>query len=152
MQKKLDIFVASMTGTALIVADEIAEICKGKNILTKITEMDNLDVDSLLNHTIPVLIISSTYGQGDVPDGSKEFYDSLKDVGPNLKHIKFAVFGLGDMTYRDTFAFGGKKFERLFIDLREKKIGESFFHDASDGTLPEEEAAIWFEEKILTVL
>lgn len=152
MLKALDIFVASMTGTALIVADEIVDICKQENIKAKILEMDNLTYECLLDQKIPILIISSTYGQGDVPDGSKSFYDALKTNSPSLKHINFAVFGLGDMTYKDTFAFGGKKFQKLFINLSAKKIADSFFHDASSGTLPEEEGVSWFKEKILTVL
>ena len=152
MLRKLDIFVASMTGTALIVADEIVDVCKEKNIQPKILEIDNIEYDLLLHQKEPILIISSTYGQGDVPDGSRNFYDSLKTHSPNLEHIKFAVFGLGDMTYKDTFAFGGKKFEKLFNDLNAKKIAESYFHDASGGTLPEEDGVNWFKEKLLTVL
>ena len=152
MLKALDIFVASMTGTALIVADEIVDICKQENIKTKILEMDSLNYQCLSDQKIPILIISSTYGQGDIPDGSISFYDALKKNSPSLKHINFAVFGLGDMTYKETFAFGGKKFEKLFIKLNAKKIADSFFHDASSATLPEEEGVSWFKEKILTVL
>ncbi len=152
MSKNLNILVASMTGTALIVADEIAEICDSNNIKAKITEMDNLHYKSIIEQEFPILIISSTYGQGDIPDGSKVFYNNLKVDAPNLDHINFAVFGLGDMTYKDTFAFGGKKFEQLFLDLNANKIIESFFHDASIGTLPEEEGVNWFTEKLLKVL
>ena len=93
--------------------------------------MDNLHYKVLLSKSFIILIISSTYGQGDIPDGSKAFYNNLKVDAPNLDHINFAVFGLGDMTYKDTFAFGGKKFEQLFLDLNANKIIESFFHDAS---------------------
>ena len=56
------------------------------------------------------------------------------------------------MTYKDTFAFGGKKFEELLSSLNAVKIVDSCFHDASAGTLPEEEAVIWFKEKVLTAL
>ena len=56
------------------------------------------------------------------------------------------------MTYKETFAYGGKKFDKLFDELNANKIGDSCYHDASDGTLPEEEALIWFRDKILKVL
>ena len=152
MLKAIDIIVASMTGTALIVADEIVETCKEKNISALITEMDNITYEFLLEKNNPILIVSSTYGQGDVPDGSKIFYNGLKEHSPSLKHINYAVFGLGDMTYKDTFAFGGKKFEDLFDKLEAKQITKSYFHDASDGSLPEEEAVKWFNEKLVNVL
>ena len=96
----------------------------------------------------PILIVSSTYGQGDVPDGSKNFYNNLKSSKISLENVKYAVFGLGDMTYKDTFAYGGKKFDHLFLELNANRIGEPFYHDASDGSLPEEEAVNWFKEKI----
>ena len=96
--------------------------------------------------------MSSTYGQGDVPDGSKDFYNSVKSNAPNLSHINYAIFGLGDMTYKDTFAYGGKKFDKLFLDLQAKRIGDPFYHDASDSSLPEEAAVNWFKEKILKEL
>ena len=152
MVKNLDIFVATMTGTALMVADEIVEVCNEQNVQAKITEMDNLTDSNLKEVKNPLLIISSTYGQGDVPDGSKNFYSSLKTHSPDLSHINYAVFGLGDMTYKDTFAYGGKKFDKIFEQFNAKKIGESFYHDASDGSLPEEESVNWFREKILNIL
>ena len=50
------------------------------------------------------------------------------------------------MTYRDTFAYGGKKFDHLFSKLNANRIGDPYYHDASDGSLPEEEAVNWFLE------
>ena len=152
MTKNMDIFVATMTGTALMVADEIVELCSEEDIEAKITEMDYLSDKNLKDLINPVLIVSSTYGQGDVPDGSKDFYNSVKSNAPNLSHINYAIFGLGDMTYKDTFAYGGKKFDKLFFDLQAKRIGDPFYHDASDSSLPEEAAVNWFKEKILKEL
>ena len=152
MTKNMDIFVATMTGTALMVADEIVELCSEEDIEAKITEMDYLSDKNLKDLINPVLIVSSTYGQGDVPDGSKDFYNSVKSNAPNLSHINYAIFGLGDMTYKDTFAYGGKKFDHLFLELKANRIGEPFYHDASDGSLPEEEAVNWFKEKIFKFL
>ena len=152
MIKKLDIYVATMTGTALMVADEIEDFCKGQKLNTKISEMDVLKPSSLLEISNPLLIVSSTYGQGDVPDGSKNFYNDLKSSNMNLNHIKYAIFGLGDMTYKDTFAYGGKKFDHLFLELKANRIGEPYYHDASDGSLPEEEAVNWFEDKVFKFL
>ena len=82
MNRKLDILVATMTGTALIVADEIVEACQEKNIVTSIKEFDNINYDFLIKQQDPILVISSTYGQGDVPDGSKSFYEELKKINP----------------------------------------------------------------------
>ena len=147
--KDILILVATMTGTALIAAEDIADFCNENDIKTKILEMDNIDINVLINSKFPILICSSTYGQGDVPDNAQDFYTNLKDKSPNLSHIKYALFGLGDMTYRDTFAFGGKKFSDLLESLNASKLGNPFYHDASDGTLPEEVAVEWFKNNII---
>ena len=152
MSRYLNISVATMTGTALMVAEDIADFCKDNDVTANIIEMENLTINDFLDLKGPVLITSSTYGQGDVPDNGQEFYNTLKDVAPNLSHIKFTVFGLGDMTYRDTFAYGGKKFFQLLTDLKAEKIGNPYYHDASDGSLPEEEGVNWFKENIISIL
>jgi MioC protein len=146
--EKLLILVATMTGTALMAAEDIAEYCSENDIETKIIEIDNTDIKVLTEVKSPVLICSSTYGQGDVPDSAQNFYNKLKELSPNLNHIRYALFGLGDMTYRDTFAYGGKKFTDLLDSLNATKIGDPFYHDASDGTLPEEVAVDWFVNNI----
>jgi len=147
--KDILILVATMTGTALMTAEDIADFCNENHIKTKILEMDNIDINVLINSKFPILICSSTYGQGDVPDNAQDFYNNLKDKSPNLSHIKYALFGLGDMTYKDTFAFGGKKISDLLESLNASKLGNPFYHDASDGTLPEEVAVEWFKNNII---
>tara|TARA_B100001063_G_C16506508_1_gene424641 strand:+ start:61 stop:528 length:468 start_codon:yes stop_codon:yes gene_type:complete len=146
------ILVATMTGTALMAAEDIAEYCENNDIKTIIHEMDDLQISEIINVNSPVLICSSTYGQGDVPDGSQEFYNELKKAAPDLSNVKYSVFGLGDMTYRDTFAYGGKKFFDLLKSLGANSLGEPFYHDASDGTLPEEIAVDWFKDNIMQLI
>ena len=60
--KKLVILVATMTGTAGIVADDISYHCKSKNITTEIHEMDTIEPKIMLSYKNPILICSSTYG------------------------------------------------------------------------------------------
>ena len=152
MIEHINIFVATMTGTALMVAEDISEFCNDNNVETTIIEMDNLSYENFINSKYPILIASSTYGQGDVPDNGQDLYNKLESCSPNLSHIKYIVFGLGDMTYKDTFANGGKKFDQLLSKLNAKKIGQSFYHDASDGSLPEEVAIKWFKDSIFKLL
>ena len=147
------ILVATMTGTALMVADDIADYCNNNDIETRILEMDNININELINNKYPVLVCSSTYGQGDVPDNAKKFYNDLKENSPDLSHIKYALFGLGDLdTHRDTFAFGGKKFDKILSSLGAKRINNPHYHDASEGSLPEEVAVEWFKKNIQSFL
>ena len=47
------------------------------------------------------------------------------------------------MTYAETFCFGGKKFDSALSQLNAQKVIETFCHNASDGSLPEEHAPEW---------
>src|SRR5262249_14449991 len=86
------------------------------------------------------LICDSTYGQGDVPDNAQKLFADLEATKPDLSSLAYGVIALGDRTYAQTFCFGGKRFDALLQSLGARRIGEVMIHDASAGTIPEEEA------------
>jgi MioC protein len=63
-----------------------------------------------------------------------------------LSHIRYGVIALGDRTYLQTFCFGGKMFDERLQGLGAQRLGEVWQHDASSGTMPETEAAVWCRE------
>lgn len=142
MGENIHIFVGTMTGTAELVADEILDTLLDKGAEAEISLMDDLRADSV-SGADTVIICTSTYGQGDVPDNAQALLESLKDAKPDLSALRYGVFALGDMTYAQTFCFGGKQFDDAFQELGAKRIGDVRFHDASSGSLPEDEAADW---------
>ena len=107
--------------------------------------MDQLDSGVFARDGV-FLICTSTYGQGDVPDNAKAFYEDLKAKRPDLARVRYGVFGLGDRTYAETFNFGGKKFDERLQGLGAQRIGEVWCHDASEGTMPEEVGTAWCRE------
>jgi len=146
---KLNLLVGTMTGTAQLVAQEL-ELIWGDNpvddgsLQVETLLMDKLDSTVFQREGI-FLIVTSTYGQGDVPDNAKAFYEDLKAKRPDLSRIQYGVFGLGDRTYAETFNFGGKRFDGILTELGARRIGERVQHDASSGVLPEEMAVEWGE-------
>jgi MioC protein len=142
MANSLTILVASMTGTAELVAEEVRDRLSPSGIEVEILPMDGLD-PSVFQREGAFLICSSTYGNGDVPDNGRALYNALGEQRPDLSHVRYGVIGLGDRTYSQTFCFGGKRFDELLTSLGAKRVGEPLFHDASAGTLPEEVAAEW---------
>jgi MioC protein len=139
---ELTILVGTMTGVAQLVAQEIELRLDGEDIRVRTRLMDELDAGVFDNGGL-FLICTSTYGQGDVPDNAKAFYESLATRRPDLGGVRYGVFALGDRTYAETFCFGGKRFDRLLGELGARRIGDVELHDASAGTLPEDEAADW---------
>lgn len=145
---KLTLLVGTMTGTAQLVAQELELVWDnpgddgGMQVETLL--MDKLD-SSVFEREGIFLIVTSTYGQGDVPDNAKALYEDLKTRRPDLSRLRYGVFGLGDRTYAETFNFGGKRFDEVLGELGAQRIGERVQHDASSGVLPEEMATEWGE-------
>ncbi|MFC3226920.1 flavodoxin domain-containing protein [Marinibaculum pumilum] len=142
---RIEIFVGTMTGTAELVAEEVADSLRSAEHDVDVSMMDKLDAGAFADPASVYLICTSTYGQGDVPDNAQDFFEDLKAKRPDLSEIRYGVIGLGDSTYQQTFNFGGKRFDDLLQELGAQRIGERFIHDAADGTMPEEEALTWLE-------
>lgn len=136
------ILVATMTGNAELAAEEMAETLSGRGISAEVVMMDGLDA-SVFDDDGIFVIATSTYGQGDVPDNGQALYQALVDGKPDLSHVVYGVFGLGDRTYADTFGDGGRRFDEALAACGARRVGERHLHDASSGELPEDEAAAW---------
>ena len=141
---KLTLLVGTMTGTAQLVAQELELVWDDGDLQVETLLMDKLD-SAVFEREGVFLLVTSTYGQGDVPDNAKGFYEDLKAKRPDLSRLRYGVFGLGDRTYAETFNFGGKRFDELLAELGAQRIGERVQHDASSGVLPEEMAVEWGE-------
>ena len=139
---KVNILVGTMTGTAQLCAQEMELALDDGETQVETLLMDQLD-SSVFARDGVFLICTSTYGQGDVPDNAKAFYQALCSERPGLGGVRYGVFGLGDRTYVETFNFGGKRFDDILSELGAERIGERYTHDASSGTLPEELAVEW---------
>jgi flavodoxin len=139
---KITILVGTMTGTAQLVADEVADALGHDGVEAEVMVMDGLDA-SVFAEGGAFLICTSTYGQGDVPDNAQKLFADLEQTKPDLTNVAYGVIALGDRTYAQTFCFGGKRFDALLQSLGARRIGEVMIHDASAGTIPEEEAVAW---------
>ncbi len=142
MEQRLTILVGTMTGTAQLVADEVADAVKARGIAAVVVAMDGLDA-AIFAGDGAFLVCTSTYGQGDVPDNAQALFADLERAKPDLARVRYGVIGLGDRTYAQTFCFGGKRFDALLQSLGARRIGEPMLHDASAGTIPEEVAVEW---------
>lgn len=152
---KLKILVGTMTSTADYVAQAIQMDCADLVGDIEVLLMDDLDIHTFSTANAEnalYLICTSTYGQGDVPDNARALYDSLAAEPQFLGHVRYGVIALGDRTYLQTFCFGGKKFDERLADLGAQRIGDVWCHDASTGTMPEEEGLVWCRDWLTQAL
>jgi MioC protein len=141
---RIGIFTATMTGLAEVCAEEIDAALSQAGCEVTREVMDGLGAGAI-DPVDVVVVVSSTYGHGDIPDNGQAFYAALEGCG-SLAGKRFAVFGLGDRTYADTFCHAGEKWDALFFALGAKRVTPLRRHDASSGTLAEDDAGAWAAE------
>jgi MioC protein len=141
----IGIFVATMTGLADVCGEEIETALKSAALPSDRLLMDNLDATAFAPYDL-LVIVSSTYGHGEIPDNGQMLFESLSGV--DLTGKQFAVFGLGDRTYADTFCAAGDSWDRLLAATGAQRLVDLVRHDASSGTLAEDEAGEWATETL----
>ncbi len=140
---RLDVRVATITGNAEMIAEDVIDtIGDDADCELKLISDDTFDELSQINF---LLLVSSTYGVGDIPDNGMAVYDRLVEEKPDLGSLRYGVIGLGDSTYSDTFAFGGRKWDTALQECGAQRIGEVLILDASSGEDPTDLAVAWVE-------
>lgn len=137
------ILYGTETGTGELVADAIADVLAA-DFDPSIYDMtdyaaEDLDTDDFL------VVVCSTYGEGELPSGALPFADELDDVKPDLSGLRFSVFGMGDSVYDDTFNRGGEIMAEMLSKLGATEVGEHYRHDASSTEKPTAAAEGWAE-------
>jgi MioC protein len=110
-------------------------------------EMSNLaDVaPEGLNPDTFYILVTSTHGNGDLPAGAAEFADAVEEQKPDFSGIFFAIFGLGDMVFEETFNQGSERLMNIMLAQKAGQIGDRGIHDASTGEMPEDIAIPWLQ-------
>ena len=141
MSSQVGIFVATMTGLAEMCAEEVERALNPLGISAEIRLMDGLTAGAVDAYAT-LVIVSSTHGQGDIPDNGQAFFGALES-GRSLFEKSYTVFALGDRTYADTFCQAGEKWDAMLAAKGASRIAPLERHDASGGTLAEDEAGAW---------
>ncbi|EOI3589938.1 flavodoxin [Proteus mirabilis] len=138
---KIGIFVGTVYGNALAVAEEAQRILLEHKYQANIYEEGTL-ADWQKYST--VLVISSTTGQGDLPDTIAPLFYELRDNVGYQPNLHYGLIALGDSSY-DNFCGAGMQFEALLQEHQAKRIGEILKIDSMDIAEPEVFAINWLE-------
>lgn len=143
----LVVISGSVYGTADLVADEAAQRCRAAGL--EVSRIKPANVDALLE-AAPDIILGcvSTTGMGELPDSFVPFFAELQDRFPLLTGKGFAVIGLGDSAYGDTFCQGGEQLRELLLELQAVETLPMLRLDASETVSPELDAEPWLDHFI----
>jgi sulfite reductase (NADPH) flavoprotein alpha-component len=130
----LQILFGSQSGNARNLANTIAECISNHHISNAVLDMGECDPESI-QHMTHLLIVTSTYGDGEAPDNASEWMSYLKfNDELKLSHLHYGVLGLGD-TYYPHFCQAGKDFDE-YLSKR-----------GAHSLLPRMDCDLYFEEQ-----
>ncbi|XP_065196544.1 nitric oxide synthase 3-like [Sycon ciliatum] len=129
---KAVILYATETGRSATYAKKVGELFSN-SFNYQVTCMDEYNPLEL-EHEQMVVIVTSTFGNGEPPENGVEFFRTLtemanaeEDNSQWLTNIKFCVFGLGSRAYPQFCKFGKDMHDVL------KDLGGESVHDVGEG-------------------
>jgi sulfite reductase (NADPH) flavoprotein alpha-component len=123
---ELTVLYGTESGNSESLADLTVKAAKGKGFKAKAVNMADITV-AKLKDIQNLLVIVSTWGEGDPPETASDFYEAfMGDKAPKLPNTRFSVLGLGDTSYEE-FCKMGKDF-----DARLEALGAQRIYDRVD--------------------
>ncbi|HEU0011237.1 MAG TPA: sulfite reductase subunit alpha [Verrucomicrobiae bacterium] len=137
----LTILFGSQTGTAEGLARRLAREAGKHGFAANLYDLAKYPATQLAAAR-QLLIVTSTYGDGEPPDNARAFWEFLSgDSAPSLAEVRFSVCALGDTNYPKFCGFGKAVDERL------EKLGAQRVSPRTDCDLDYEEPfAKWMNE------
>ena len=130
---KLDILYATQTGNAEEVAQNLSSLAKNKGFIVNINEMNHYSMDQF-RKLKNVAIVTSTFGEGEVPEMGIEFWKDLESSTIKISNLKYGLIALGDRSH-EIFCGAGKAISKKLEELDGKKIIENLECDGdTEGT------------------
>lgn len=139
-RRALTILFGTQTGTAQALAKRFATAFGKAGYAAVARGLHELPVAEL-PALGDLLLITSTYGDGEMPENAHEFWARLQDpAAPRLTSLRYAVLGLGDSNYSQ-FCQAAKDLDRRLAELGARPLVARVDCDVEY----QEPAQAWFE-------
>jgi sulfite reductase (NADPH) flavoprotein alpha-component len=145
-KEKLTILYGSETGNAEGLAFKARKVAQKLGFEARVLDMADASLGAI-DAAKNLIVIASTWGEGDPPQRAAAFYKGLMAEGaPSLVDVRFAVLALGDTAYKN-FCVTGRT-----IDERLAALGATRIADRVDLDLDfAKKAAVWIDATLTTL-
>ncbi|KAL8194268.1 UNVERIFIED_CONTAM: hypothetical protein K2H54_011231, partial [Gekko kuhli] len=126
---------ASQKGQAKAIAEEICQQATERGFRPDIHCISESDKYDLNREKDPVVIVTSTTGDGEPPDTAVKFVKEINDKTlpqSHFSHLRYGLLGLGDSEYT-FFCNGGKLVDKRFQELGAQRFYETGLADDAVG-------------------
>ena len=142
---KLTVLYGTESGNSEVLADRTVKAAKKRGFQAVMKNMSEISPADLAKAT-NLLVIVSTWGDGDPPETAVSFYKEFMSAEISLSNVRFSVCALGDTSY-EKFCQTGKD-----IDARLEGLGAARISARQDCDLDYEEAYVGWLETSLSAL
>jgi sulfite reductase (NADPH) flavoprotein alpha-component len=142
---KLTVLYGTESGNSEVLADRTAKEAKKRGFQAVVKSMADTKPAELAKAT-NLLVIVSTWGDGEPPEGATTFYKELMSGELALSGVSYSVCALGDTSY-EKFCQTGKD-----IDARLEKFGAKRISDRKDCDVDYEESwSSWLDATLSSI-
>lgn len=146
---EIAILFASETGNAETLAEDLkSELAVAHDV--SVCSLAAFDAGAPVKGDL-MLIITSTHGDGELPAAAQTFHDVLGPTGSCLSGRRFAVFGLGDRQFTETFGRASMIVEQRIMANGGLCVLDREVHDASGDAFMDDQAKAWCKRAIHAV-
>ncbi|MDR2902743.1 MAG: flavodoxin domain-containing protein [Lactobacillales bacterium] len=118
---EIKVLFGSETGHAEELAQNTQKFLTEKGFSANVYDMDKVSLNDLKTAKT-VLILTSTWGDGEAPSNAEKLHSALKEAtGDQLTGVTYAVFAIGQSWY-DHFCQAGIDFDAYMEKLGAKRI------------------------------
>lgn len=115
--RRIAVLYASQSGTAEGLARKLVKELKAQGYAPALSTLVGYTPAALAGESY-ALILASTYGDGDAPDGVQPFFEQLcLEHFPYMEKLRYSIFALGDKHYEHFCKFGAD------LDAKLKALG-----------------------------
>ncbi|HUH53644.1 MAG TPA: flavodoxin domain-containing protein [Microbacteriaceae bacterium] len=139
---KFTVLYGTESGNSELIAEDVGDALRENHSEVEVFDLQDFDPASITPDNF-YIVVCSTHGEGDLPNTAIPFAEAFEANPPAMEGVRYAMFGLGDTFYEETYSQGSEHIDRMFTAQGAKRVGEYGRHDASSWDLGSDLALEW---------
>ena len=143
---EISLITGSTTGKTELIGDELSELMNENKLKHNLIHTSDY-TQSVINNGIWI-ILSSSYGEGEMPEDISIFFDNIIKSRKNLINIFYILIGVGSKNY-ENFCGGIYQIRNILMQNKAKILHKGKNFDVSNKNYKNDIIVNWFNTSII---